>query len=181
MMFLYTDIFIISFLSNESSKEIADYGFPLNIANTLMIIPLTIIQVEIENIKKDQRISKSIQRKIIKLAFLGSLAVMVLFLGLINTLYVKYDNTLIIFILILIAKMIQSSNVLLGTRIAINKMYNKNLLVTSSALILNFTLSFFAYKYFKLTGIAAASIISLTYIHILLTYFNNKHFNNLKR
>lgn len=50
-MFMYSDIFVITLLSTQVNKEIADYSFPLNIANALLIIPFTLVQVDIEKIK----------------------------------------------------------------------------------------------------------------------------------
>ena len=55
MMFLYTDILVIKVLSNNANLDIANYSFSLNISNVLVLIPLTLVQVDIEKLKNNYK------------------------------------------------------------------------------------------------------------------------------
>lgn len=175
IMFMYTDIFVISVLSKEASREIADYSFPLNIANALMIIPLTMVQVDIEKIKKSELESLVTQKKIIVYTLFLSVLLIFLFFYLTNTGYSKYSNTTNIFLIILIAKTIQSFNVLLGTKIMIYKLYKLNLIITLSTLIFNLIFSFVIYPYYGLMGVAGVSLISLFFRYVSLKVVNKRY------
>ncbi len=126
-IFLYSDIFIISILSMNANKEMAEYSFPLNIANALLLIPFTIIQVDIEKIKKDHKMTKITQNKVFKLTILSALLLCGVFFILIFTTHKEYQNTIFVFLCILVAKIFQAITVLLGTKIMIYKLYQKNL------------------------------------------------------
>ena len=52
VMFLYTDIMILKLISNTPNVEIANYSFALNITNMIILIPMTLVQVDIEKFKK---------------------------------------------------------------------------------------------------------------------------------
>ncbi|MBO6605392.1 oligosaccharide flippase family protein [Psychroserpens sp.] len=177
IMFMYSDIFVITLLSTQVNKEIADYSFPLNIANALLIIPFTLVQVDIEKIKNSEAASRLTMQKIIKLTLLGAVCIVAIYLLLINTAYAKYDNTLNIFYLIIIAKIFQSLAVLLGTKIMIYKLFRINLMITSSIMVTNFVISYLIYPHYGLIGIAAASIFSLFLRYLLLVIANRKHKN----
>ena len=77
LMFLYTDIFIIKFLSQNPSVEIADYSFTLNIANILILIPLTLVQVDVEKIKQSVNELPVLFKKISVLVFMGAAVLLV--------------------------------------------------------------------------------------------------------
>lgn len=116
-------------------------------------------------------------QKIIKLTLLGAVCIVAIYLLLINTAYAKYDNTLNIFYLIIIAKIFQSLAVLLGTKIMIYKLFRINLMITSSIMVTNFVISYLIYPHYGLIGIAAASIFSLFLRYLLLVIANRKHKN----
>lgn len=180
IMFMYSDIFVITLLSSQMNKEIADYSFPLNIANALLIIPFTLVQVDIEKIKNSEEATKLTMQKIIKLTVLGAVLIVAMYLLLINTAYTKYDNTLNIFYLIIVAKVFQSFAVLLGTKIMIYKLFKTNLLITSSIMVINFVLSYLIYPHYGLLGIASASIFSLFLRYLLLVIANKHHKKRIK-
>ena len=159
------------------NKEIADYSFPLNIANALLIIPFTLVQVDIEKIKNSEEATSLTMHKIIKLTLVGAICIVAIYLLLVNTAYSKYDNTLNIFYLIIIAKIFQSFAVLLGTKIMIFKLFKTNLIITSSIMVINFVISYLIYPYFGLIGIASASIFSL-FLRYLLLIIANKNYKS---
>lgn len=175
IMFMYSDIFVITLLSSQMNKEIADYSFPLNIANALLIIPFTLVQVDIEKIKNSEEATSLTMRKIVKLTLVGAICIVAIYLLLVSTAYSKYDNTLTIFYLIIIAKIFQSFAVLLGTKIMIFKLFKTNLIITSSIMAINFVISYLIYPYYGLSGIASASIFSLFLRYLLLIIANKSY------
>jgi len=180
LMFLYTDIFIIKFLSQNPSVEIADYSFGLNIANILLIIPVTLVQVDVEKLKLDKLYLKILQKKILLLISLASLVLIIFYFVITQNFYPKFQNTLILFLIILFAKIFQSLTIAEGTTFLIQKKYSENLLINLSALSLNILLSYLLYAKFGLYGVAIASVISLSLRYLVLKKLNRKILMNKK-
>ncbi|HFX17767.1 MAG TPA: hypothetical protein ENK64_01325, partial [Flavobacteriales bacterium] len=90
LMFLYTDIFIIKFLSQNPSVEIADYSFALNIANMLLLIPVTLVQVDIEKLKKSAKEVSLLFKKILSLVFIGVIGLLTIYIYLTPIYFSKY-------------------------------------------------------------------------------------------
>jgi len=174
LMFLYTDIFIIKFLSQNPSVEIADYSFGLNIANILLIIPVTLVQVDVEKLKLDNLYLKILVKKILLLISLASLVLIIFYFVITQNFYTKFQNTLILFLIILFAKIFQSLTIAEGTSFLIQKKYSENLLINLSALSLNIFLSYLLYAKFGLYGVAIASVISLSLRFLVLLKLNRK-------
>ena len=174
MMFLYTDIFIIKALSSLADIEIADYSFALNISNALMLVPLTLVQVDIEKLKKSPFYYKSLNKKIIGLVLIAAIILAILFYGLTHSYFDNYANTWYIFIVILSAKILQSFSVLFGAKIIIAKLFSQNLLINISALTFNVFLSFILYKNFGLMGVALSSFASLLVRYLALKILHKR-------
>lgn len=172
--FLYTDILIIKFLSEEPNIEIADYSFSLNIANALILVPMTMVQVDIEKLKLNKKYLNTLNYRIIALVLLGSLGLIGLFLILTSSFFENYEATFYLFLTILTAKIFQAISVSFGTTAIIKKMYTKNLVINLFVLSLNVILSYFLYQKIELVGVAIASGISLIIRYILLIYINKK-------
>ena len=77
LMFLYTDIFVIKLLSEQANSEIADFSFALNVASVLLLISMTLIQVDIEKLKNKASYFKILNKKIVISTFLLSLSLIV--------------------------------------------------------------------------------------------------------
>ena len=176
LMFIYTDIFLIKYLSENAFKEIADYSFALNVSNILLIIPLTLIQVDIEKLKTNYRIFNQLQRKILVLLGVLSLVLLIVYFGMIHTVFVKYNNTFLIFIILLIAKIFQSSTVIYGASLIIKKKFNHTLFVNLLMILINIIASYLLYSFFGLYGIAIASMLSLMIRLILLRHYRVKFY-----
>jgi O-antigen/teichoic acid export membrane protein len=174
MMFLYTDIFIIKLLSQESNIDIANYSFALNIANILLLIPLTLVQVDIEKLKASYKYVSDLNKKIMILVIVASLLLSIGFYVLINTYFTEYSNIYILFLIILAAKIVQSMSPVYGAILVVFKKYKLNLYINLLTLLINIVLSYICYGYFSLYGIAAASVISLIIRQILLYSAFNK-------
>ncbi len=168
MMFLYTDIFIIKWLSDSANIDIANYSFALNVANILLLIPLTLVQVDIEKLKNNFRYVRELNKKIIMLTITVSIVLVLFFYVLINYVITDYKNIFSLFMIILGAKFIQSLSPIYGTMLIIFKKYNTNLYINLVSLSLNVIFSYLLYHQFSLYGIAAASVISLIIRQILL-------------
>lgn len=173
--FLYTDILIIKIFSTNENIEIADYSFSLNISNALLLIPLTIVQVDIEKLKQNYSYDTVLNKKIIYLSLLVAVLLFFFFLLLTNTWYDSFKSTLVLFAFILASKFFQSISILYGTKAIIQKLYKEILYINIFALAFNFLLSCILYKKLSLSGIALASLISL-----ILRYFILKSINKLK-
>ncbi|HNP66394.1 MAG TPA: oligosaccharide flippase family protein [Aequorivita sp.] len=168
MMFLYTDIFLIKLLSENSNIDIANYSFALNIGNMLLLIPLTLVQVDIEKLKNNFGYVRELNKKIIILVITISVVLVLLFYVITNYYIIDYKNIFSLFMIILSAKIVQSFSPIYGSMLIIFKRYNVNLYINLMTLLLNFILSYLLYNSFSLYGIASASVISLIVRQILL-------------
>ncbi len=174
MMFLYTDILIIKILSNTADIEIANYSFSLNIANALIIIPLTLVQVDIEKLKNNLNYAKLLRKKILYLVAIMTIVLVFLFMFLIHFYFQNYNSVLYIFVIILVAKFFQAISVSYGAVIIIRKMFSQNLTINLIALLCNITLSYIFYDQLGLIGIALSSLLCLIIRFILLVKVNNR-------
>lgn len=180
LMFLYTDIFIIQLLSEQSKIEIANYSFPLNIANMLLLIPLTLIQVDIEKLKKAATYIYTLNKKIVGLLLLAIIGLVLSYYVMIHHFFIKYEDTFVLFIIILAAKFFQSNSQLFGTYLLILKAFNLNLIINISVFILNLILNIFMYKAYGLNGLAFASLFSLASRYFVLRYVVARLISNKK-
>lgn len=172
LMFLYTDIFIIKIMSEHAYTDIANYSFALNFGNMLMLIPLTLIQVDIEKLKKSTDYIKVLHKKILILLILSVLVLVIVYGGIIQTIFTKYQETFVLFLIILFAKFFQALSPLYGTYLLIARKFKENLLINISMLLLNIILNYFMYYHFGLYGIASASVISLFIRYVVLLRLN---------
>ncbi|MCK0178780.1 oligosaccharide flippase family protein [Flavobacteriaceae bacterium S0862] len=171
IMFLYTDIMILKLISKTPNTDIADYSFALNIANMLILVPFTMVQVDIEEIKTLKN-AKPKAVKILRFISIFSVIILLGYLFLINTFYMSFNETIYIFLVILAAKFFQTQSVLHGTLLLIKKEFKLNLKINLMMLMLNVVLSYVLFIYLNVTGIAIASFITLTFRYFILRYFS---------
>lgn len=176
-MFLYTDIFIIKIISSNANTEIADFSFALNVASILLLISMTMIQVDIEKLKKNSAYFKILNKKILISTILLSLVLIMGYFILINNFYLKYNNTFLLFIIILIGKIFSSQANLYGTYLVILKKFKLNLNVNLIFLALNIIACWLGYLLLGLIGLGIASAIILILRCLVLFYFNKKYIN----
>lgn len=174
LMFLYTDIFILNSFSQTPKLEIADYSFALNIANVLILIPMTLVQVDIEKLKASSLYTRILNKKIIVAVSLASLTLVALFYVMTHYMFEDYKGVMSLFILILVAKIVQALSPLYGTMLIIHKKFKENLLINMVALVLNILLSYTMYNRYGIHGVAMASIISLAIRQVMLIYTYKK-------
>lgn len=172
IMFLYTDIMIIKLISSKASMDIADYSFALNLGNMLILVPFTMVQVNIEEIKKAKNVHKR-NVETLKYLLLFSIVIVFVYFFLIYTIYSNFQSTLYLFFIILMAKLFQAQSVLFGSFIMIQKKYALNLYINTMSLLLNVILSYLLFNYFEVLGIALASLVSLFLRYIILRYYSN--------
>lgn len=177
LMFLYTDIFIIKIISDNANSEIANYSFALNIGNLLLLIPLTLVQVDIEKLKNSFSYIKVLNKKIKTLSIIIAIIVTLLYVILVSYFYKDYEGFFIAFLIIVAAKFVQALSPLYGTLLIINKLFKQNLFINIFSLILNVIMSYFLYNFYSINGIAIASFISLVIRYSLLRMVLNKFYN----
>jgi len=170
VMFLYTDIMILKLISNTPNVDIANYSFVLNIANMLILLPFTLVQVDIEKIKALKNIRPKAV-KIFKLVLLFAVIIIIFYLCLIKTYYKDYNSTLTLFLIIMIAKLSQTNSILHGAILLIKKKFRLNLIINITMLTLNIVLSYALYNIMMLNGIAIASVVTLTIRYFILQHF----------
>lgn len=170
--FLYTDILIIKILSDKSNVDIANYSFVLNITSVLVLIPLTMVQVDIEKLKKDKDYAPILNKRIMVFVAMLSLALLVLFTILTSTFFKSYSSVFLIFTIILVAKNFQSFSVIQGAQVIIRKKFSQNLKINIISLVSNIVLSYLLYFTMNLTGIALSSTLSLALRYYLLYRLN---------
>lgn len=176
-MFLYTDIFIIKIISSNANTEIADFSFALNVASILLLISMTMIQVDIEKLKKNSAYFKILNKRILFSTLLLSLVLIMGYFILINNFYLKYNNTFLLFIIILIGKIFSSQANLYGTYLVILKKFKLNLNVNLIFLVLNIIACWLGYLLLGLIGLGIASAIMLILRCLTFYYFNKKYIN----
>src|SRR5699024_855200 len=138
-----------------------NYSFSLNIGNMLLLVPMTLVQVDIEKLKTNFEFVKTLNKRISVLLAISSVVIIVLFYVLTTYLIPEYKETLGLFMVILIAKFIQAYSPLYGTMLNIFKRYNTNLIINLVTLLINIILSYLLFASYGLYGVAVASIISL--------------------
>lgn len=161
IMFLSTDIFIIKAFSSTASVDIADYSFALNIANALILVPFTIVQVDIEQIKKGRFLFET-RQKIQKFLFIFSIFLVSAYFLLTKFMYTDYVGNLDLFLALIFAKWCQSRGVLYGSYIIIKKKFKSNLYINCFALLTNLLLSYYLLSFMGIMGVAISSGISLS-------------------
>ncbi len=174
LMFLYTDIFIIKLLSKNANVDIANYSFVLNIAALLLLVPMTLVQVDIEKLKTNKAYVSVLNKKIFKLTAVLTVALFIFFVILTQFLFVDYQDTLTLFLIILFAKSVQVFSPLYGTMIVVEKKFYKNLWINLTTLTLNVVVSLPLFYLMGVYGIAIASLIVLTIRQVILyrTYYS---------
>lgn len=175
MMFMYSDIFILKLLSPNPSLEIADYSFVLNITNTIILIPMTLVQVDIEKIKNaDYLWLKRYRKKNLLSIIVFSVFIVFLYVLLTKTYYKAFEDTGLLFIILFVGKFLQANSVFLGTQILIKKYFLENLKINLMTMLFNIVASYLFYQKLGLLGIAAVSMFSLIIRYILLSFYFNK-------
>lgn len=172
LMFLYTDIFIIKLLSDNANTDIADFSFALNISNMLLLIPLTLVQVDIEKLKKNSRHLKILNKRILIFVGFATLFLIAFFKILTETLFVDFKEIMILFLIVLVAKVFHALSMSFGTNLLIYKKFKENLIVNISMLILNILLCYFMYSKHGINGVALSSAISLLIRYLILVNIN---------
>lgn len=173
IMFLYTDIFILKFLSEDSNADIANYSFSLNIASVLLIISMTIVQVEIENLKLNTVNVSKINNRIRLLTSVLTVGLIFGFLFLTEHLFFDFRETFVLFLIVIAAKIFQSLSTFYGTMMVIKKKFKINFIINIITFFGNIFISLILFPKFGLYGIATASMISLGLRKFTLVYYFN--------
>lgn len=173
-MFLYTDIFVIKLLSKSANEEIADFSFALNVASILLIISMTMIQVDIEKLKKNKSYFFSLNKQIFTSTIIMATALLMGYYILINNFYLSFDNTFLLFIIILVGKIFSSQANLYGTYLIVLKKFKLNLNINLFFLILNIFACWGGYQLSGIIGLAIASAFMLAIRCLTCYYFNRK-------
>ena len=174
LMFLYTDIFIIKVLSDKANSEIADFSFALNISNMLLLIPLTLVQVDIEKLKQPGGHFSILNKRIIYLVIFAAIFLVGFYKVFTQTVFVDFKETMTLFLIILVAKIFHALSSLYGTNLLIFKRFKDNLIVNLSMLCLNIILCYFMYSEFGLIGVAISSGVSLFIRYLILVKLNKE-------
>lgn len=174
LLFLYTDIFVIKWLSNTANSEIADFSFALNVAGVLLIISMTLIQVDIEELKADRSFLYKLNRRIVALTAIASTVLVVVYWILINTYFQHFSATFYLFLIILAGKISLTISNLFGTQLVIQKKFGLNLNINLLSLGLNVVACYIGYMYWALPGLALASSCMLALRLVVLVYYNKR-------
>lgn len=174
LMFLYTDIFIIKILSENANSEIADFSFALNISNMLLLIPLTLVQVDIEKLKQPGNYFSILNKKIVVLLSIATIFLIGFYRIFTQTIFIDFKETMTLFLIIIIAKLFHAFSSIYGTNLLIFKKFKENLIVNLAMLLLNIVLCYFLYHKLGLNGVAIASGISLFIRYLILIKLNKR-------
>lgn len=169
--FFTTDIFIITWLSSDKYIEIANISFVLLLTNLLLLVSTTYSQVDIELLKKDSALTMAtIVKKIQKYNLYGMVLITTIYFISIQTYFYKYNDTLMIFVILLFGKYIQSISIPYGYLFMIKNMYFTNMKLNIFILAFNMLFGLLAYFYFRLYG-----LVSITNLSLLLRYMIAKN------
>lgn len=174
LLFLYTDIFVIKWLSTSANSEIADFSFALNIAGILLIISMTLIQVDIEKLKKIPTFLNKLNQKILILTALASVLLIGFYWILIQNYFQNFKSTFILFLIILTGKIWLTISNLYGTHLVILKKFNLNLNINLVFLVANILACYVGYTQMGLLGLAMMSSFMLALRLAILIYYNKK-------
>ncbi|MBW2937249.1 hypothetical protein KXJ69_03975 [Aureisphaera sp. CAU 1614] len=174
LMFLYTDIFVIKWVSQQANSEIADFSFALNIASILLIAPLTLVQVNIEKLKINKTFIYELHKNIKKVVLPGALVLVGVYYVLVSFLFVKYETTFVLFTIILFAKVFHALSSLFGTNLLIYKKFKENLIINIVMLLLNVILCWVGYNIYGIIGLAGSSAACLALRYFVLFFYNKQ-------
>jgi O-antigen/teichoic acid export membrane protein len=176
--FLATDIFIISYFAGTEDTRLADYSFPLMVASALFIIPRTFTSVDVEDYKLSHDKFKKSAQKIFWLCLLAGFGLVLFYFGLINTLFEEYKNTFAVFLVILLAKLVQSITVPYGVYLGTKGIFTYQLKVLITSLGFNVICSILVFDKYDLMGIAVVSLIGIT-IRLIFYYLKYRNGRDL--
>ena len=132
------------------------------------MIPLTLVQVDVEKMKKSVKEVPLLFRKIVILVLTASLFLLVFYKYFTAWYFTKFAGTFGLFLIILVAKVFQAFSPVFGTYMAIKRQYTLNLKINLFVLALNIILSYLLFNRFGLYGVAYASLLSLLIRFIIL-------------
>lgn len=166
--FLYTDIYIIKVMieSSSANEQIANYSFPLNVANVLLIVPLTFAQVDIEKVKKNTGEFKKLLRKNNFVVLILVPLLFLLYYIIVEFFYPSFLETIVLFVIILSAKICQSLNVPHGMFLVIKKEFGFNVRINLITFLFNLLTSVVLFSFLGTIGLALGSFLSLTFRYI---------------
>lgn len=174
--FMYSDVLLVKALSpaNIETGLLAQYGFCLTLANMVLLLPTSMVQVDIEKMKGKGFLIKPIVIKSHKFLVLSLVGVGLFYFGLIALVFPEYASTWPVFLVILIGKYFQGASMSLGTLNLIQKKYNRNLAINIVVLVLNVAISAMIYSEYGLLGIAITSstLLLIRYLYFHLVEFN---------
>lgn len=157
--FLVTDIFVIKFLSEtDSNIMVSEFGFVLMIGSMLLMVPQTISTVDIESYKYGIENFKASVRKNVLFILLGTFVIAIFYFVSINSFFDKYSNTVVLFLIVLLAKIIQSISIPYGNFIATRRKYMEMFQVNLITFIFNIIFS--AGLYYYTQSLIAVAIVS---------------------
>jgi O-antigen/teichoic acid export membrane protein len=175
--FLVTDIFVIRYMAKSEDLalvEVAIYSFALTIASLIIIIPNTILSVDLEKMKYNLDAFDAAKQKIVKL---NLIIIPIVFIGYalgVTYIYTNYNGTLMLFGLILVSKFLQILGMPYGTYLSIKRKYVLNFSINLSVMLFNIVLSIALYLYLNLLGIAIGSLVSLLIRFLLFKKYFKK-------
>lgn len=174
LLFLYTDILVIKWLSSSANLEIADFSFALNVAGILLIISMTLIQVDIEKLKVNAAFLHALNIKIVVLTLIVSVLLIVGYYVLITHFFEQFGATFWLFLIILTGKFCLTVSNLFGTYLVILKKFTLNLNINLVFLLANIVSCILGYQAFGLIGLAVSSSVMLALRLGVLMFFNYK-------
>ena len=178
IMFLYTDIFILKIFSGKANEDIANYGFSLNIAAILLIVPMTLVQVDIERLKSHKGYVKRLNKNITYLVILSALILILIFYLLTGYIFTSFEEMFVLFLLILVSKIFQALSTLYGTMIVVEKRFKTNFIINIIAFVSNIMLSVVLFSKLGIYGVAIASLLSISLRQIFLVKYYRNIINN---
>ncbi len=181
--FMYSDIFIIKLFSSPETEAslIADFGFCLTIANMVLLIPTSLVQVDIEKMKKQSfRLSPFIVKSH-KLLLLSTVVTFGFGVLLTQTIYDEYAHLLLLFTIILFGKYFQGASVPIGTYNLIKKYYMTNFYINIFILGTNVIAGVLIFPKFGSLGVAllSSSLLFVRYTYFHIVYHRTKSIVNV--
>lgn len=160
--FFATDIFIIKYFSTDNGNiEISNLSFVLLVTNLLLLISITFSQVDIEKLKFNNQVLNEIVIKIRKFNLLFIVMIISIYFLLINTFFEKYNDTVVIFFIMLVGKYMQSISIPYGYFLMIKNKYLLNMKINIFIFVFNVLIGSLFYIYFGLLGLILTTSLSL--------------------
>jgi len=156
--FIYTDVLLLEYLVSDK-KIVASYSFPLTISGTLMVVAMSIVQMDIEELKNNHHYISKLAKKVDFLLVIAILSLAVIYYLMINNFWYNYQDTFLLFVVFLVYRFFHCSSQTHNMLCLIKGMYKEVFYLSIITFIGNIILAYVLFQYLGVYGIAISTLV----------------------